>query len=52
MARGKAPHLPAELLDQLLAGSDARTALDPGGLLDDLKGALAERVLNARWIII
>jgi len=34
-------------LDQLLGGSDARAALDPGGLLDDLKKALAERVLNA-----
>ena len=47
MARRKAPHLPDDLLDQLLAGGDARAALDPGGLLDDLKKALAERVLNA-----
>jgi putative transposase len=47
MARRKAPHLPDNLLDQLLAGGDARAALDPGGLLDDLKKALAERVLNA-----
>src|SRR5215217_692308 len=47
MARRKAPHLPDDLLDQLLAGDDARAALDPGGLLDDLKKALAERVLNA-----
>ncbi len=47
MARRKAPHLPDYLLDQLLEGGDARAALDPGGLLDDLKKALAERVLNA-----
>ena len=47
MARRKAPHLPDDLLDQLLAGGDARAALDPGGLLDDLKKALAERALNA-----
>ncbi len=42
MARRKAPHLPDNLLDQLLAGGDARAALDPGGLLDDLKKALAQ----------
>jgi putative transposase len=47
MARRKGPHLPDDLLDQLLGGSDARAALDAGGLLDDLKKALAERVLNA-----
>jgi putative transposase len=47
MARRKAPILPDALLDQLLAGSDARAALDPGGLLDSLKKALTERALNA-----
>ena len=31
----------------MLAGADPKTALDPGGLLDDLKKALAERALNA-----
>ena len=35
------------MLDQLLAGSDARTAFDQGGLLDELKKAFAERALNA-----
>jgi putative transposase len=35
------------VLDQLLAGADPRTALEPNGLLDGLKKALAERVLNA-----
>lgn len=47
MSRRKEPAIPAELLDQLLAGSDAATALDQGGLLDALKKALAERALNA-----
>jgi putative transposase len=35
------------LLDQLLSGADPKTAFDPGGLLDGLKKALAERALNA-----
>jgi putative transposase len=47
MPRRKQPLIPDELLDQLLAGSDARSALADGGLLDGLKKALAERVLNA-----
>jgi hypothetical protein len=47
MSRRKEPAIPAELLDQLLAGTDAATALDQGGLLDSLKKALAERALNA-----
>lgn len=37
----------AELLDQLLAGRDPKSALDSGGLIGDLKKALAERMLNA-----
>ena len=47
MSRRKEPTIPAELLDQLLAGSDAASALDQGGSLDSLKKALAERPLNA-----
>ncbi len=47
MARRKAPHIPDAILDQLLAGADAKTAFDPNGLLDHLKKALAERALNA-----
>jgi putative transposase len=47
MSRRKEPVIPADLLDQLLAGTDAATALDQGGLLDTLKKALAERALNA-----
>ena len=47
MSRRKEPVIPAEILDQLLAGTDAAAALDQGGLLDVLKKALAERALNA-----
>lgn len=47
MARRKEPSIPDALLDQLLAGADPKTAFDPNGLLDGLKKALAERVLNA-----
>ncbi|MEP6867662.1 MAG: IS256 family transposase [Novosphingobium sp.] len=47
MSRRKEAAIPAELLDQLLGGTDAATALDQGGLLDALKKALAERVLGA-----
>ena len=35
------------LLDQLLPGAGAKTALEVDGLLDQLKKALAERELNA-----
>src|SRR3954469_5029585 len=47
MPRRKEPRISDAVLDQLLAGADPRTALEPNGLLDDLKKALAERVLNA-----
>src|ERR687890_1758307 len=47
MPRRKEPMIPDALLDQLLAGADPKAALDPGGLLDGLKKALAERALNA-----
>jgi putative transposase len=47
MARRKAPILPDALLDQLLAGTDARSALDPGGLLDGLKKAVTDRSLRS-----
>jgi putative transposase len=36
-----------ELLDQLLAGRDAKEIFAKDGLLDDLKKALSERILNA-----
>jgi putative transposase len=47
MARRKPPVIADELLDQLLAGADAKAAFEKNGLLDELKKALAERVLNA-----
>jgi putative transposase len=47
MPRRKPPAIPDEVLDRLLSGSDPRAALAEGGLLDGLKKALAERVLNA-----
>jgi putative transposase len=47
MARRKEPAIPDAILDQLLAGGDAKSAFDPGGLLDGLEKALAERALNA-----
>ena len=47
MARRKAPLIPDALLDQLLAGRDPQSALGQGGLLDELKRALAERAPNA-----
>ena len=47
MARRKAPRIPDEMVDQLLSGTDAGTAFEQGGLLEQLKKALAERALNA-----
>src|ERR687894_375833 len=47
MARRKAPVIPDELLDRLLAGRDPQAALGKDGLVDELKRALAERALNA-----
>ena len=47
MARRKQPTIPDQVLDQLLAGADAKSAFDKDGLLDELKKALAERALNA-----
>ena len=36
-----------EVLDQLLSGRDPATVFGQDGLLDELKKALSERVLNA-----
>ena len=47
MARRKVPQIADEVLDQLLSGTQASAAFDQGGLLDQLKKALAERALNA-----
>jgi len=47
MPRRKEPKIPDAILDQLLAGADAKSAFEANGLLDELKKALAERALNA-----
>jgi putative transposase len=47
MPRRKAPTIPDALLDQILAGADAKAALESGDLIDSLKKALAERARNA-----
>jgi putative transposase len=46
MARRKHA-IPPELLDQLLEGSDPKTVFESDGLVDELKKALAERILDA-----
>ena len=45
MAEG--PKIKAELVDELLAGRDAKSVFERDGLLDELRKALAERILNA-----
>lgn len=47
MAKNDTEAFSRDLLDQLLAGRDPKTVLDSGGLIGDLKKALAERMLNA-----
>jgi len=47
MAPRKKPTIPDEVLDQLLAGRDAKAAFHDACFFDDLKKALAERVLSA-----
>ena len=47
MANKRKPAVPDGLLDQLLDGSDALEAFQSGDLVQELKKALAERILNA-----
>jgi putative transposase len=47
MAKNDTVAFSKDLLDQLLAGRDPKSVLESGGLLGDLKKALAERMLNA-----
>ncbi len=47
MARRKPRSIPDALLDQLFYGAGPRTAFNPDGILNALKKALAERMLNA-----
>ena len=49
MTEGKERHMAIkkDLLDQLLAGRDPKEVFNKDGLFDELKKALAERILNA-----
>jgi len=47
MAKKRSGPFSTELLDALLAGRDPKSVLSSGGLIGDLKKALAERMLNA-----
>jgi putative transposase len=46
MATNKEVGITDEMLDQLLAGRDPATVFESGGLVDELKKRLAERMLN------
>ena len=52
MPRRKEPRIPDAVLDQLLAGADPKTVLDPNGLLDDLKKPWRNEFSTLKWIII
>ena len=47
MAANKDDRIKDEVVDQLLAGRDPATVFESGGLIDELKKRLAERMLNA-----
>ncbi len=47
MAANKEEAIGDEVLDQLLTGRDPATVFESGGLIDELKKRLAERMLNA-----
>src|SRR5207245_10942498 len=47
MAANKEEGIADEVLDQLLEGRDPATVFETGGLVDELKKRLAERMLNA-----
>ncbi len=46
MAANRESGITDEVLDQLLAGHDPATVFEAGGLVDELKKRLAERMLN------
>ena len=46
MAANRESGITNEMVDQLLAGSDPATVFESGGLIDELKKRLAERMLN------
>ena len=47
MATDKGPGIADEVVDQLLKGRDPGTVFESGGLVDELRKRLAERMLNA-----
>ncbi len=47
MAANRDSGIADEVVDQLLAGRDPATVFERGGLIDELKKRLAERMLNA-----
>ena len=47
MATNREEGIADEVLDRLLAGRDPATVFETGGLVDELKKRLAERMLNA-----
>jgi len=47
MASRRKPVIPDDLLDQLLDGEGAEEAFNSGELIQELKKALSERILNA-----
>lgn len=46
-ARRKGPVIPDSILDQLLNGANAKTAFESNGVFDQLRTALAGRIVNA-----
>jgi hypothetical protein len=52
MAHRKEPRIPDHLLDQQLAGAEAKSAFAKDELLDELKKALASAHSMPRWTII
>jgi putative transposase len=46
MATNRESDITDKVLDQLLAGGDRATVFENGGLVDELKKRLAERMLN------
>ena len=47
MAANREAEIADEVMDQLLAGRDPATVFATGGLIDELKKRLAERMLKA-----
>ena len=46
MATNRESRITDEVVDQLLAGRDPASVFESGGLVDELKKRLAERILN------